>query len=114
MLCNTFNGFERAIRAVGFSDHSGVSNSKQCSVSNRIQILYSIKTVNPKSFLPCLLKTRVITLGFSSESINLLKGNTLAVNGKPVIIGKSNIFCTAAAFLAFVPIFVIARANSRF
>ena len=35
-LSDTFDGFERTVRAFSFSDNSGVSNSKQCDMSNGV------------------------------------------------------------------------------
>ncbi len=37
-LSDTFDGFERTVRAFSFSDNSGVSNSKQCDMSNGVII----------------------------------------------------------------------------
>ncbi len=83
-------------------------------MSDRIQVLCGVEAVNPKALLPCLLKTRIVTFGFGSERIKLFERDAFTVDRKTIIIGKSNIFGTAAAFSAVIPIFVIAWANSRF
>ena len=107
-LSNTLNRFKAAIKAFRLSDDSSKSNSKQSNMSNRIQILNDVKTVYPHTLLPCLLETCIVTFDFCSQCVNFLKRNTVTVNGKFVIIGKSNIFGASSIFLAIIPAFVIA------
>ncbi len=112
-LSVTFSGFQRANRNFRLERNRSRSNGKQRNMSNGIQILCCIKAANPKTLLPGLLKTGVVSLCFSPECVNLFEGNALTVYRKSVIIGKSNVFCTAPVLLSVVPIFVIARANGR-
>ena len=79
-----------------------------------IKILCCIKAVNPQSFLPRLLESRVVSFSFGSQGVNLLEGNTLTINGKSVIIRERNIFCAAPMLLAVVPVFMIAGTGSTF
>lgn len=107
------SGFQTANRDFGLKWNCNRSNGKQCNIGNGIQILCRIKTANPKAFLTGLLKTGIVPLRLGSESIDFLKGNTITVCWKSVIIGKSNVFCTAPVFLSVVPTFMIARANEN-
>ena len=108
-LSNTLNRFKAAIKAFRLSDDSSKSNSKQSNMSNKIQILNGVKTMYSHTLLSCLLETCIVTFDFCSQCVNFLKRNTVTVNGKFVIIGKSNIFGASSIFLAIIPAFVIAQ-----
>lgn len=110
--CGKFSGFERANRGLSFEYGSRECDRKQCSVSNGIQILCSIKFVNPKTFLIGAFKTEIVTLGFGSERVNFLKRNTVTINGKAIVIRKSNVF--GAVLFTIEPILVIARTFRTF
>ena len=92
---------------IRFSDKSSISNGKQSNMSNGIEIFCSIFAVNPKPLLTGLFETCIVSFSFGSERINFLKRNTLTVNGKSVIIGNGNVFCTASMFFTIVPVFMI-------
>ena len=80
-------------------------------MSNCIKIFNRIAAADKNSFPTCLLKARIVSFGFCSESIN---GFISYINGTPVIIGNSYVFCATAVFLAVIPTFVIARASTAF
>ena len=80
-------------------------------MSNCIKIFNGITAADKNSFPACLLKARIVSFGFCSESINRFISY---INGKPVIIGNSYVFCATAVFLAVIPTFAIARATTAF
>lgn len=51
------------------SDNGGVSYCEQGNVSDRVKVLHSIHTANPKPFLTGLLKARIVAPNFSSDNI---------------------------------------------
>ncbi len=112
--CGAFSGFERANRGLSFEYSSRECDRKQCSVSNGIQILCSIKFVNPKTFLIGAFKTEIVVLGFGSERVNFLKRNTVTINGMAIVIRKSNVFGAAAVLFTIEPTLVIARTFRTF
>ena len=83
-------------------------------MSNCIKIFNGITAADKNSFPTCLLKARIVSFGFCSESINRFISYWASVNGKSVIIGNSCVFCATAVFLAVIPTFVIARASTAF
>ena len=76
---------------------------------NGVEIPCGIKSANPKPFLTGAFKAGIVAFGFGSESVDFLERDTITINGKPVIIGQSNIFCAASVFLTIVPLFMITR-----
>ena len=83
-------------------------------MGNGIQIPRGVKPSYRKPFLSGAFEAGIVTLGFGSEGIDLFERNTLAVNGKAVIVGNGNVFCAASVFLAIVPIFVFTRTLCTF
>ena len=112
-LSRSFCGFKASVRTLGFGDNGSHRDRKQSDMRNRIKILRRIEAMHPQTLLPRLLEAGIVTLGFGAERINFLERNAFAVDGKPVVIGKCDVFGAAAALLAVVPILVIARAAQK-
>ena len=83
-------------------------------MSNCIKIFNRIAAADENSFAACLLKARIVSFGFCSESINGFKGYRASINGKPVIIRNSYVFSAATIFLTVIPAFMIAWAAAAF
>lgn len=66
------------------------------------------------SFLTRCLKTGIVTLTFCTQSIDTLKMQAFPVNRKSVVIGNGLVFRAAPVFLAVIPVFVVAGANTGF
>lgn len=77
-------------------------------MSHRIEIGRAVPLVDPKTFLTRGFETGVISFTFCSQSVDTLKTQAIAINGKTIIVGNRFVFGTAPVFLAVAPVFVIA------
>ena len=83
-------------------------------MSHRIEIGCAFPVADPKTFLTRGFETGVIPFALGSQSVDTLKTQAVAVNGKPIIVGNGLVFGTTPVFLAVVPVFVIAGTLARF
>ena len=76
-------------------------------MGDRIQVLDRTHVANPNPFLTGDLKSGVIALTLGTERINGLKGDTIPVDGEPVVIGDGNVLGTATVLLAVMESWMI-------
>ena len=100
------------MRAAG--KHSGIRDGESRDVCDGVQIGSAVAVTNPKTLLAGTLKAGIIPLAFRAERVNALETQAISINGKTVIIGDGLVLCTAAVFLAVVPVFVAAGTFAGF
>ena len=83
-----------------------------CAMELRFAALLLLQT--QRRFPACALETGIIAFALGAESIDSLKVEAVAVNGKSVVVRKRQIFGAAPFFSAVVPVFVITGANTGF
>ena len=76
-------------------------------MSHRIEIGCAVPIADPKTILTRGFETGVISFTFCSQSVDTLKAQAVAINGKTIIVGNGFVFGTTPVFLAVVPVFVI-------
>ena len=72
----------------------------------------ALAPLRTQPFLTCGFETGIVTLTLCTQGIDTLKTQAFPVNGKPVIVWNGFIFRAAPVFLAVVPVFVVAGANT--
>lgn len=113
-LASPAESFPAPVGVRAFGKDGGTSDRESRNVSNRVQIGGAVEVANPKTFLAGTLKAGIVTLALGSESVDTLEAETVAVNGKTVVVGNVLVLCTATVFLAVVPIFVVTGALTGF
>ena len=83
-------------------------------MSHRIEIGCAVPIADPKTILTRGFETGVISFTFCSQSVDTLKAQAVAINGKTIIVGNGFVFGTTQVFLAVVPVFVIAGTLASF
>ena len=92
--------------------NGGQRNSQGGDVGQCVEVCRACAIAHPQPFLTCGFETRIVTFTLRPQGVSPFKVETAAVNGKPVIIGNGLVFCAAPVFLAVVPVFVVAGANT--
>lgn len=78
--------------------NGGMSDHKDCDVSNGIQVGGALDIADPETFSPYTLKTEIVLFTFCAESIDTLETGTISVNGKAAIVRNGLVFRTAPLF----------------
>jgi len=81
-------------------------------MGQRIEVCRAGAVAHPQPFLSRRLKAGIVTLTLCTQGVCSLETEAAAVNGKSVVIGNGFIFRAAPVFLAVVPVFVVAGANT--
>ena len=81
-------------------------------MGQRIEVCRAVSVTHPQPFLTCGFETGIVTLTLCPQGVSPFKIEAAAVNGKPVIVWNGLVFRAAPVFLAVVPVFVVARANT--
>ena len=92
--------------------NGGQRNSQGRDMSQRIEVCRAGSIPHPQAFLTCGFETGIVTLALCTQGVCPLETETATVNGKSVVIGNGFIFRAAPVFLAVVPVFVVAGANT--
>ena len=92
--------------------NGGQRNSQGRDMSQRIEVCRAGSIAPPQPFLTCGFEARIVTLALCTQGVSPFEMETAAVNGKSVVIGNGFIFRAAPVFLAVVPVFVVAGANT--
>ena len=92
--------------------NGGQSNSQSGDVGQRIEVRRACAVTHPQPFLTCGFEAGIVALALCTQGVSPFKIETAAVNGKPVVIGNGPVFRAAPVFLAVVPVFVAAGANT--
>ena len=94
--------------------NGGQRNRQGGDMSQRIEVRRAGFIAHPQPFLTCGFETRIVTLALCTQGVCSLETEAATVNGKSVIVWNGPIFRAAPVFLAVVPVFVVARANTGF
>ena len=94
--------------------NGGQRNSQGRDMSQRIEVCRAGSIAHPQPFLTCGFEARIVTLTLCTQGVCSLETEAATVNGKSVVIGNGFIFGAAPVFLAVVPVFVVAGANTGF
>lgn len=81
-------------------------------MSQRVEVRRACAIAHPQPFLTRRLKAGIVTLALCTQGVCPLETEAAAVNGKPVIVWNGLVFRAAPVFLAVIPVFVVARANT--
>ena len=81
-------------------------------MSQRIEVCRAGAVAHPQPFLSRRLKAGIVTLTLCTQGVCPLETEAAAVNGKSVVCWNGLILGAAPVFLAVVPVFVAARANT--
>ena len=92
--------------------NGGQRNSQGRDMSQRIEVRRAGSIAHPQPFLTCGFETRIVTLALCTQGVCSLETEAATVNGKSVIVWNGLIFRAAPVFLAVVPVFVVAGANT--
>ena len=83
-------------------------------MGQRIEICRACAVAHPQPFLSRRLKAGIVTLALCTQGVCPLETEAAAVNGKSVIVWNGLILGAAPVFLAVVPVFMAAGANTVF
>ena len=83
-------------------------------MSQCIEVRRAGAVAHPQPFLTCGFEAGIVTLTLRPQGVSPLEIETAAVNGKSVIVWNGLVFRAAPVFLAVIPVFVVARANTGF
>ena len=92
--------------------NGGQRNSQGRDVDQRIEVCRTCAVAHPQPFLTCGFEAGIVTLTLCTQGVCPLETEAATVNGKSVVIGNGFIFRAASVFLAVVPVFVVAGANT--
>ena len=92
--------------------NGGQRNRQGGDVGQRIEICRACAVAHPQPFLSRRLKAGVVSFTLCTQGIDTLKTQAFPVNGKSVVCWNGLILGAAPVFLAVVPVFVAARANT--
>lgn len=94
--------------------NGGQRNSQGRDVGQRIEVRRTCATAHPQPFLTCGFEAGIVTLALCTQGVCSLETEAATVNGKSVVIRNGLVFRVAPVFLAVVPVFVVAGANTGF
>ena len=77
-----------------------------------VEVRRACTTAHPQPFLTRGFEAGIVTLTLRPQGVSPFERKAAAVNGKSVVIGNGFIFRAAPVFLAIVPVFVVAGANT--
>ena len=92
--------------------NGGQRNRQGGDVGQRIEICRACAVAHPQPFLSRRLKAGVVSFTLCTQGIDTLKTQAFPVNGKSVVCWNGLILGAAPVFLAVVPVFVVAGANT--
>ena len=92
--------------------NGGQRNSQSRDMSQCVEVCRAGSIAHPQPFLTCGFEARIVTLTLCTQGVCSLETEAATVNGKSVVIGNGFIFRAAPVFLAVVPVFVVAGANT--
>ena len=92
--------------------NGGQRNSQSRDMSQCVEVCRAGSIAHPQPFLTCGFEAGIVTLTLRPQGISPFERKAAAVNGKSVVIGNGFIFRAAPVFLAVVPVFVVAGANT--
>lgn len=92
--------------------NGGQRNRQGGDVGQCVEVCRACAVAHPQPFLTCGFEAGIVTLTLCTQGVCSLETEAAAVNGKSVIIWNGLIFRAASVFLAVVPVFVAARANT--
>ena len=81
-------------------------------MSQCVEVRRACAVAHPQPFLTCGFEAGIVTLTLRPQGVSPFKIEATAVNGKSVIVWNGLIFRAAPVFLAVVPVFVVAGANT--
>ena len=81
-------------------------------MSQCVEVRRACAAAHPQPFLTCGFEAGIVTLTLCTQGGCSLETEAAAVNGKSVIVWNGLIFRAAPVFLAVVPVFVVAGANT--
>ena len=81
-------------------------------MSQRVEVRRACAAAHPQPFLTCGFEAGIVALALCTQGVSPFKIETAAVNGKSVIVWNGLVFRAAPVFLAVIPVFVVARANT--
>ena len=94
--------------------NGGQRNCQSGNMSQCVEVCRAGSIAHPQAFLTCGFEAGIVTLTLRPQGVSPFKIEAAAVNGKPVIVWNGLVFRAAPVFLAVVPVFVVARANTGF
>ena len=92
--------------------NGGQRNSQGGDVGQCVEVCRACAIAHPQPFLTCGFEAGIVTLTLCTQGVCPLETEAATVNGKSVVIGNGFIFRAAPVFLAVVPVFVVAGANT--
>ena len=92
--------------------NGGQRNRQGGDVGQCIEVCRACAVAHPQPFLTCGFEAGIVTLTLRPQGVSPLETEAATVNGKSVVIGNGFIFRAAPVFLAVVPVFVVAGANT--
>ena len=81
-------------------------------MSQRVEVRRACAAAHPQPFLTCGFEAGIVALTLCTQGVCPLETEAAAVNGKSVVCCNGLILGAAPVFLAVVPVFVAARANT--
>ena len=94
--------------------NGGQRNSQGRDMSQRIEVCRAGSIAHPQPFLTCGFEARIVTLALCTQGVCSLETEAATVNGKSVVCWNGLILGAAPVFLAVVPVFMAAGANTVF
>ncbi len=94
--------------------NGGQRNCQSGNMSQCVEVCRAGSIAHPQAFLTCGFEAGIVTLTLRPQGVSPFKIEAAAVNGKPVIVWNGLVFRAAPVFLAVVPVFVVAGANTGF
>lgn len=92
--------------------NGGQRNRQGGDVGQCVEVCRAGAVAHPQPFLSRRLKAGIVTLTLCTQGVCPLETEATAVNGKSVVCWNGLILGAAPVFLAVVPVFVAARANT--
>ena len=92
--------------------NGGQRNRQGGDVGQCIEVCRACAVAHPQPFLTCGFEAGIVTLTLCTQGVCSLETEAAAVNGKSVIVWNGLILGAAPFFLAVVPVFVVAGANT--
>ena len=92
--------------------NGGQRNRQGRDVGQCVEVCRAVSVTHPQPFLTCGFEAGIVTLTLCTQGVCPLETEAAAVNGKSVIVWNGLIFRAAPVFLAVVPVFVVAGANT--
>ena len=94
--------------------NGGQRNSQSRDMSQCVEVRRAGSATHPQPFLTCGFEAGIVTLTLCTQGIDTLKTQAFPVNGKSVVCWNGLILGAAPVFLAVVPVFMAAGANTVF